>query len=80
MNKDQQSHRYRVTLASGQPGIRLRDGELTVQAAPEEVLSLPVTATAPATLRGRHAVTFTVRDVDTGTGKTVESSYFGPMQ
>ena len=34
----------------------------------------------PATLRGRHAVTFTVRDVDTGTEKTVDSSYFGPIQ
>ena len=78
VNKDQQSHRYVVTLASGSPGIRLRDGDLSVSAAPEEVLSLAVTATAPATLRGRHAVTFTVRDADSGAEKTVDSSYFGP--
>ena len=80
VNKDQQSHRYVVTLASGSPGIRLRDGDLSVSAAPEEVLSLAVTATAPATLRGRHAVTFTVRDADSGAEKTVDSSYFGPIQ
>ena len=78
VNKDQQSHRYVVTLASGSPGIRLRDGDLSVSAAPEEVLSLAVTATAPATLRGRHAVTFTVRDADSGAEKTVDTSYFGP--
>lgn len=69
-----------MTLVSGSPDIRLRDGEMTASAAPEQVLSLAVTATAPATLSGRHAVTFTVRDVDTGTEKTVDSSYFGPIQ
>jgi len=69
-----------VTLASASPGIRLRDGDVSVRAEPEEVLSLAVTATAPAALGGRHAVTFTVRDVDTGTEKTVDSSYFGPIQ
>ncbi|MBD9479022.1 4Fe-4S dicluster domain-containing protein [Pseudoxanthomonas sp. PXM02] len=79
VNKDQQSHHYVVTLASDSPGIGLRDGALAVSAAPEEVLSLAVTATAPSTLHGRHAVTFTVRDVDTGTEKTVDSSYYGPI-
>ena len=33
---------------------------MTVTAEPEQVLSLPVVATAPATVTGRHAVTLTV--------------------
>jgi len=80
VNKDQQAHTYQVTLASGTAGIALRDGDLTVKAAPEEILSLAVTATATDDVRGRHPVTFTVRDLDTGTEKSVESSYFGPIQ
>ena len=44
----------------------------------EQVLSLPVVATAPATVTGRHAVTLTVVATEGGNEKTVDTSYFGP--
>ncbi len=78
INKDQQTRSYRVTLASPTPGIVLRGGEMTVIAEPEQVLSLPVVATAPATVTGRHAVTLTVVATEGGNEKTVDTSYFGP--
>lgn len=78
INKDQQTRSYRVTLASPTPGIVLRGGEMTVTAEPEQVLSLPVVATAPATVTGRHAVTLTVVATEGGNEKTVDTSYFGP--
>ena len=58
--------------------IVLRGGEMTVTAEPEQVLSLPVVATAPATVTGRHAVTLTVVATEGGNEKTVDTSYFGP--
>ena len=51
---------------------------MTVTAEPEQVLSLPVVATAPATVTGRHAVTLTVVATEGGNEKTVDTSYFGP--
>ncbi|MEL1265427.1 4Fe-4S dicluster domain-containing protein [Pseudoxanthomonas putridarboris] len=79
VNKDRQPHRYRITLTSTTPGIRLRGDSLTVEAGPEQVLSLPVVATAPASVQGRHAVTLHVQGEDGGEARTVESSYFGPL-
>jgi polyferredoxin len=78
VNKDQQRHDYRITLEAATPGIRLRGGDLRVPAGPEQVLSVPLTVTAPANVRGRHAITVRVRRESGGEEKTVESSYFGP--
>ena len=78
VNKTTEPQRYRVTLAAPK-GIALRGGALSVDAKAEQVLDLPVTATAPATVSGRHEVRFVVVDESGEARAEVESSFFGPM-
>jgi cytochrome c oxidase accessory protein FixG len=78
VNKTTQPQRYRVTLAAP-AGIALRGGALSVDAKAEQVLDLPVTATAPAMVSGRHEVRFVVVDESGEARAEVESSFFGPM-
>ena len=80
INKDQQLHRYRIRLESATPGITLRNGEQTVEASSEQVLSLPLIVTAPDSVGGRHDIRFHVERLDGDSSKTVDSSYFGPVQ
>ncbi|MFD0737851.1 4Fe-4S dicluster domain-containing protein [Lysobacter koreensis] len=79
VNKTAAAQRYRISLESGTPGIVLRGGPRTVQALAEQVVSVPVEATAPATLKGRHAVRFVIVSGDGRTRETVDSSFFGPQ-
>lgn len=79
VNKDQQSHHYRIVLESDTPGITLAGGGKQVQADAEEVLSLPLVATAPSSVTGRHAIRIRVEREDGVSTKIVESSYFGPV-
>jgi len=44
-----------------------------------EVVSVPVTVTAPGDMHGRHDVHFEVIAADGSVRKSVESSFFGPM-
>jgi hypothetical protein len=46
---------------------------------PGEVVSVPVTVTAPGNVQGRHEVHFEVISADGSVRKSVESSFFGPM-
>src|SRR3546814_11805026 len=61
------------------PGSVLRDMPQPVRAQPEEVLSLPVVLSAPASIKGRQDVVFTIRSVDGEASETVDSTFFGPM-
>ena len=82
VNKTTQPQRYRITLEAPS-GIVLRDGPLSVEAGAEQVLTLPLTATAPDTMSGRSEVRFVVDSPGTGdqgaTRVEAPSSFFGPM-
>jgi cytochrome c oxidase accessory protein FixG len=80
INKDNSSHRYRIELQSGTAGIALREAPVIVQAGPEQVLSLPLTVTAPASLGGRHALRFQIQRIDGQAQASIDSSFFGPLK
>ncbi len=82
INKAQVAQQYRIRLESDTPGIMLREGEMVVEAGPEQVLSLPLTASATSgdDVRGRHAVRILVESVDGRSSRNIESSFFGPVQ
>ncbi|MFA6986250.1 MAG: 4Fe-4S dicluster domain-containing protein [Arenimonas sp.] len=78
INKDAKPQRYRISLqAPG--GIVLAGGERTIEAAAEEVLSLPVSLSAPDSLHGKQTVTFKVETLDGQARRSVPSSFFGPL-
>jgi polyferredoxin len=80
VNKDQRAHRFVIDVSTADtPGISLRYGPQTVQAASGEVLSVPVTVSASAEVSGRHEVKFEVRGIDVDATVIVNSSFFGPL-
>jgi cytochrome c oxidase accessory protein FixG len=83
VNKDRQAHAYRIRIESDVAGIALCDQGRKVHAQAEQVLSLPLVVTAPAGVKGRHALRFHVETSDgagvDGARETVDSSFFGPM-
>ena len=79
VNKVADARAFTIEVESTTPGIVLRDMPQPVSAQPEEVLSLPVVLSAPASIKGRQDLVFTVRSVDGEASETVESTFFGPM-
>jgi polyferredoxin len=79
VNKAGQARGFRIEVASKTPGIALREMEQPVHAEAEEVLSLPVVLSAPASVTGRQDVVFTVRSEDGAASETVDSTFFGPL-
>jgi polyferredoxin len=80
VNKENAVRHFRVRVETNSAGITLQGGETLVEAAPEEVISLPVVAVAPEGVNGRHAMRFVVEQVDGDTRKIIDSSFFGPMR
>lgn len=78
VNKDMQAHAYTISIKAA-PGIAIATGDSVAQAKAEEVLDVPITLRAPASLRGKQPVTFVVASDDGKTVREVESSFFGPM-
>jgi cytochrome c oxidase accessory protein FixG len=77
VNKDQARHRYTLSVSSKSP-LQL-SAPAVVIAAPEEVLSVPVTVrAATGSVRGRADLRFVVRDLDTGLVMEEDSRFFGP--
>src|SRR3546814_18867626 len=70
---------FTIDVESKTPGITLREMQQPVSAQPEEVLSVPVVLSAPASVKGLQDVVFTIRSVDGQDSDTVESTFFGPM-
>src|SRR3546814_4348841 len=64
VNKVADARSFTIEIESKTPGIVLRDMPQPVRAQPEEVLSLPVVLSAPASIKGRQDVVFTIRRVD----------------
>src|SRR3546814_2765130 len=79
VNKGADARSFTIESESKTPGIVLRDMPQPVRAQPEEVLSLPVVLSAPASIKSRQDVVFTIRSVDGEASETVDSTFFGPM-
>ncbi len=77
VNKTRSAQRYRIELAA-QDGIALRGGAQTVRAGAEEVLTLPLVATAPAGTAGKHPLRFVVQSGDGASRREVDANFFGP--
>jgi len=78
INKDQQTHTYRLSLEGAASGMTLPDDLRQVDVEAEQVLSLPVVVSAPAGTTGRRALSFHVERIDGKSSKQVDSSFFGP--
>ncbi len=78
VNKDVTPQRYRISIAAP-AGIVLSGGERSVDAAAEEVMTLPLTLSAPDSVHGKQAVTFNVQALDGKARESVHSNFFGPM-
>ncbi|MBV8158999.1 MAG: cytochrome c oxidase accessory protein CcoG, partial [Dyella sp.] len=79
VNKQQQPHHFVVDVVStDMPGIALRGGARMVEAESGEVLSIPITVSAPSEVTGRHDVQFVVKGADVDANATIKSSFFGP--
>src|SRR3546814_17166838 len=79
VNKVGDEREFIIGVESKTPGITLREMQQPVSAQPEEVLSVPVVLSAPASVKGLQDVVFTIRSVDGQDSDTVESTFFGPM-
>ncbi|MDX1549232.1 MAG: 4Fe-4S dicluster domain-containing protein [Lysobacter spongiicola] len=78
INKTDAVQQYRVTVDADTAGIALRDAPVSVSARAEQVLSVPVTVTAPEGVGGKHDVTFVIEATDGSVRETVDSHFFGP--
>ena len=78
VNKTDRAQRYRITIKSDAAGLSMREAPV-LDVAAGSVASQPLTLSAPAGIRGRHAVRFDVTAVDGEGHETVDSSFFGPM-
>ena len=77
VNKTQQPHTYTISLKAPD-GLALQDGTQKVPATAEQVLSLPLTVTAPGKVAGKRAIVFVVESEDGKSRREVETSFFGP--
>lgn len=78
VNKDNVARTFVIDVAA-KDGIRMLQGPLTVDAEPEEVLTLPLVLRSPASVSGAKPVAFTVSARDGSVSEQVESKFFGPM-
>ena len=78
VNKDNISRSFVIDVEAKE-GIHMAQGPLTVEASPEEVLTVPLTLRASATVSGAKPVAFTVKSRDGSVSEQVNSKFFGPM-
>ena len=60
-------------------GIHMAQGPITVEAQPEEVLTLPIALRSTGAVSGGKPVAFTVKAGDGSVSEQVDSKFFGPM-
>jgi polyferredoxin len=77
VNKTQAAQTYTVRVIAAD-GIVLRDGPQRTQAGAEEVLSLPLTLSAPAGVRGKRPLRFVVETADGRLRREIEANFFAP--
>jgi polyferredoxin len=89
VNKTQAAQTYTIRVVSADGVVLLdrgmlndgmRDGGLRADAAAEDVLSLPLTLSAPAGVRGKRALRFVIESADGGLRREVEANFFAPTQ
>ena len=79
INKEAKPHVFLLTLRSDAP-VTMEPASLRLPAAPEEVLTVPVTVSAaPGAVHGRADVRFVVRDSASTLQQTETSRFFGPV-
>ena len=78
VNKTDHLQHYHLSLADTDNRIALLGGTQTVDVAAASVLAMPVTLTAPDSIKGRQSVRFTIESANGQTHKDVDSSFFGP--
>lgn len=78
INKGDARAEYNIAIESGLEGLQLGADD-TVSLDAQQVLSLPLTISAPAGITGRHDIMFVVESVDGQVRQEVDSSFFGPM-
>src|SRR3546814_3104984 len=74
VNKVADESEFTIDVESKTPGITLREMQQQVSAQPEEVLSVQVVLSAPASVKSLQDVIFTIRSVDGQDSETVEST------
>ena len=80
VNKTDQPQRYVIDVAAADlPTLQLREAT-EVDVAAGAVASRPLTLVAPRGTGGRHDLRITVRTRDGATTRSVDSSFFGPME
>jgi len=77
INKDASPRSFQVQLRAP-AGIELVGGARTVQAGAGEVLTLPMTVSAPASVPGKQDIVFVVERSDGQSERSVPSTFFGP--
>jgi polyferredoxin len=79
VNKTDQAQDYRISVRADIPALRMREAP-DASVAAGSVVSLPLTLVAPAGTRGRHELKIEVRSKDGSAERSVDSSFFGPVQ
>ena len=79
VNKSDKPQHYRLSLVAGDPRITMSGGVQTIDADAASVISVPVTLIAPDTIKGRQTIHFRIDARDGRSGKTIDSSFFGPL-
>ena len=79
VNKEVKAQKYRISLLAPHD-IELSGGSRIVDAAAEEVLTLPLTLSADDDVEGKNKVTFVVESIDGQARQEVPSSFFGPVE
>jgi cytochrome c oxidase accessory protein FixG len=79
INKTDRARTYRVEVKAA-TGIDLAGGSQLVSAQAQQVVSVPLIVTAPATARGRQTLRFNIQATDGSASETIDSSFFGPMR
>jgi cytochrome c oxidase accessory protein FixG len=77
VNKDDKAQRYRITLVAS-TNVTMPDSARRIGASAEEVLVVPLTLSAPATVHGKQQIVFEVMALDGSAHQSVASSFFGP--
>ncbi|TXI51578.1 MAG: 4Fe-4S binding protein [Lysobacter sp.] len=77
-NKTQKPQSYTITLVAAD-GIALRQEKVVAKAAAEEVLSIPLTVSAPASVQGKKPMRIVVETADGELRREVESNFFAPV-
>lgn len=79
VNKTDRTQRYRIHVESARMPLELRGVGDVVEVGAQQVVSVPLTVRAPATVKGRQDMRFVIESTDGEATAGVDSTFFGPM-